>query len=65
ELIREDAEFFDSVAEVEHAREILKRGTSAHRQIAVWKEAREAGKEDTKALQAVVDMLIKETAHGL
>ncbi|MCP4494576.1 MAG: carboxylate-amine ligase [Gammaproteobacteria bacterium] len=65
ELIREDAELFDCVTEVEHAREILKRGTSAHKQTAVWHKAREAGKADTEALQDVVDMLIEETAHGL
>ncbi len=65
ELIREDAEFFGCVAEVEHAREILKRGTSAHKQVAVWEEAKKAGKEDSEALRDVVDMLIEETAHGL
>ncbi|MDH3632274.1 MAG: carboxylate-amine ligase [Gammaproteobacteria bacterium] len=64
-LIREDAEFFDCVAEIERAREILERGTSAHRQVAVWQEACQAGKEDADALRDVVDMLIEETAHGL
>ncbi len=64
-LVREDAEFFDCVAEVEHAREILQRGTSAHKQVAVWHEARKAGKENAEALRDVVDMLIEETAHGL
>ncbi len=64
-LIREDAEFFDCVAEIERAREILERGTSAHKQVAVWQEACQAGKEDADALRDVVDMLIEETAHGL
>ena len=64
-LIREDAEFFDCVAEIERAHEILERGTSAHKQVAVWQESRQAGKEDAEALRDVVDMLIKETAHGL
>jgi carboxylate-amine ligase len=64
-LIREDAEFFDCVAEIERAREILERGTSAHKQVAVWQEACQAGKEDAEALRDVVDMLIEETAHGL
>lgn len=64
-LIREDAEFFDCVAEIERAREILERGTSAHKQVAAWQEARQAGKEDADALRDVVDMLIEETAHGL
>ena len=33
ELVREDAEYFDSNAEVDHARTILARGTSADRQL--------------------------------
>ncbi len=64
-LIREDAEFFDCVGEVERGWAIMKRGTSAHTQIAVWQEARRAGKEDAEALRDVVDMLIEETALGL
>jgi carboxylate-amine ligase len=64
-LIREDAEFFDCVAEIERAHEILERGTSAHKQVAVWQESRQAGKADAEALRDVVDMLIEETAHGL
>ena len=65
ELVREDAEFFDCVSEVEHAREILRRGTSAHKQIDVWQQARSSGKTDAEALRDVVDMLIEETGHGL
>ena len=65
DLVREDAEFFDCVAEVEHGRTILERGTSAHRQLAVWNESRRAGKDDPSALRDVVDMLIEESAHGL
>ena len=64
-LIQEDAEFFDCVAEVEYAHEILQRGTSAHKQVAVWQESLQAGKEEAEALRDVVDMLIEETAHGL
>ena len=65
ELMREDAEFFDCVAEIEHAREILAHGTSAHRQVAVWQAALDAGKDEAEALRDVVDMLIEDTAHGL
>ena len=65
ELLREDAEFFDCVDEIEGAREILKRGTSAHKQVAVWQQAKDAGRDDAAALRDVVDMLIEETAHGL
>jgi carboxylate-amine ligase len=65
ELVREDAEFFDCVAEVEHGRTILERGTSAHKQLAVWQAALRAGKDDASAMHDVVDMLIEETAQGL
>ncbi len=65
ELIREDAEFFDCVAEVEHGRTILARGTSAHKQISVWQEAQALSRDDPDALRSVVDLLVEETAHGL
>jgi len=64
-LIREDAEHFGCVAEVEHAREILARGTSAHWQIRAYDEARAAGADENEALKSVVDLLIKETLHGI
>jgi carboxylate-amine ligase len=64
-LTREDADFFGCTAEIEHAREILRRGTSAHRQRAVLAQAVEAGKSREDALKAVVDMLIEETVAGL
>jgi carboxylate-amine ligase len=65
ELVREDAEYFDCAAEIEHGRAILQRGTSAHKQLALWEQARQAGKDDATALRDVVDMLREETAHGL
>ena len=63
--IKEDAEHFDCVAEVEHARTILKRGTSAHRQLAVWHKARDAGKDNATALRDAIKLLCEETVHGL
>ena len=63
-LVREDAEALDCSREVEHARRILKRGTSAHRQIAVYNDARSHGASEREALRAVVDFLIEETAAG-
>lgn len=63
-LVREDAEFFDCVAEVEQAREILRRGTSAHRQVRTFDAALAAGADRQQALVAVVDQLIEETARG-
>ena len=65
ELIAEDAEFLDCVAEVEHARNILQRGTSAHRQLRVYKEALSSGRSQQEALMDVVDMLIEDTKYGL
>jgi carboxylate-amine ligase len=64
-LIREDAEHLDCVAEVEHARAILERGTSAHWQLQAFYEAQAAGASHEAAFRAVVDMLIRETMHGL
>ena len=65
ELVREDAERMDCVAEIEHAREIVRRGTSAQRQQEVYQQAVSAGADPAEALKGVVDMLIKETTIGL
>ena len=64
-LIELDAHHFGCVDEVLHAREILARGTSAHRQIAIFDRALADGATRTGALAAVVDWLIAETARGL
>jgi carboxylate-amine ligase len=65
ELVREDAERLDCLAEIEHARAIVAEGTSAERQIRVHADARAAGADEREALCAVVDMLIADTASGL
>lgn len=64
-LIREDAQFFGCVAEVEHARAILERGTSAHWQVKTFEDAIADGASKDEALKAVVDMLVRETMYGL
>lgn len=64
-LTREDAEAFDCAVEVARAREILGRGTSAHRQLAIHRAAIEAGAPREDALRAVVDWLIEETVADL
>ena len=64
-LIREDAEALGCVREVEHARTILSRGTSADRQLALHARALRDGATDAEAHIAVVDHLIAETAKGL
>lgn len=65
EFIRPDAENLDCVAEVEHARTILKRGTSAHWQRKVYSGAITKGASPEDATKAVVDMLIQETMDGV
>ncbi|MBK7250030.1 MAG: carboxylate-amine ligase [Gammaproteobacteria bacterium] len=64
ELLREDAEALGCVAELEHARTIVSRGTSAHRQLRVFEQARADGASEREALEAVVDWLVRETAAG-
>ena len=65
ELVREDAERLNCVAEVEHAREIVRRGTSAQRQLAVFAAAVDGGAPHDQALRQVVDDLIAQTVDGL
>ncbi|HVY79779.1 MAG TPA: carboxylate-amine ligase [Steroidobacteraceae bacterium] len=64
ELVAEDAEALGCSREVAHARQILARGTSAHRQIARYESARSRGASEREALRSVVDFLIAETAAG-
>ncbi len=64
EILRPDAEHFGCVAQLEHARNILCDGTSAHRQLKTYRMARESGANRHEALMAVVDMLIEETKRG-
>ncbi len=64
ELVQEDAKHFGCVAEIEHARTILNRGTSAHAQISTYEESRAAGASESEALNAVVDLLMRETIEG-
>ncbi|MFQ5775079.1 MAG: carboxylate-amine ligase [Kiloniellaceae bacterium] len=65
ELVRVDALALDCLPEVERARKIVTGGTSAHRQLAVYREALEAGADKMEAQRKVVDMLIEETVAGL
>ncbi len=65
DLIHEDADALGCVAEVQHAREIVRRGSSADRQIAVYQKAMDEGADSREALVKVVDHLLEETVHGL
>jgi carboxylate-amine ligase len=65
ELVRDDAEEFGCVAEVERARDIVREGTSADRQRRRYRETLADGATEHEALQAVVDELIEDTQFGL
>jgi carboxylate-amine ligase len=65
DLIREDAAELGCEREVVHARQILVRGTSAHRQLAVHATALDDGADEQTALRKVVEHLVFETAKGL
>lgn len=53
----------DCLPEIERARGILSRGTSAQRQLQVYRDALHAGMDKAAALKAVVDWLIAETVN--
>jgi carboxylate-amine ligase len=65
DLVAEDAAELGCLAEVEHARTILNRGTSAHRQLEIYRDAIDSGASEREASHAVVDFLIEETVAGL
>jgi carboxylate-amine ligase len=64
-LVAEDAEALGCINEIAATREILSRGTSAHRQRKCFELERAAGKSDEEALKCVVDMLIDDTQEGV
>jgi len=64
-LVEEEAERLGCLAEVHHIREILRRGTSADRQLQVYEKALAAGTSEQEAPAVVVDWLISETVVGV
>jgi len=64
-LISDDAAALGCVQEVGRTRDILARGTSAHRQLKRYELERAHGKSAADSLKAVVDMLIADTADGV
>lgn len=62
ELVAEDAAELGCAAEVAGVRDILERGTSAHRQLQAREAALAGGADAEDAMRAVVDLLIRETA---
>ncbi len=63
ELVREEAQAGGYWAEVLGARDILARGTSAQRQLQVYRAALDNGLDHAAALRAVVDWLCQETLN--
>lgn len=62
ELVEEDADALNCVAEVNHAHKILERGSSACRQVETYDQAIADGDSHDAAMIRVVDRLIEETA---
>lgn len=65
DLVDDVVDELGSRKEVEHIHTILERGTSADRQVQVYKEALANGANEQKALTAVVDFLTTETMRGV
>jgi glutamate---cysteine ligase / carboxylate-amine ligase len=65
EMLAEDAEVLGCADQLRHLRTILERGTSAHRQVAIYEAARREGADHEAALHRVVDWLVETTRHGL
>lgn len=61
-LVEQDAEALDCHESLDRVRAIVRRGTGADRQKAVWQQARDGGLDDARSLAAVVDMLTDVTA---
>jgi len=64
-LVSEDARALGCEKEVAGVHNILSRGTSAHRQLKDYELERASGASVEDSLKAVVDTLIRDTAHGL
>lgn len=65
DLLSEDAEILGCQKELLHIRDIVKNGTSAHRQVRSYETALANGASEKAALIAVVDDLLLDTQHGL
>jgi carboxylate-amine ligase len=64
-LVAEDAEVLGCEEELADVRNIMSRGTSAHRQLKAYELAQAAGCDEQECLNAVVDTLVSDTADGL
>ncbi len=64
-LVSDDAAALDCEAEVGAVRDILSRGTSAHRQLKAHELAMAAGSSPEDSFRAVVGTLVSDTADGI
>ena len=64
-LVAEDAKALNCEQELAGVRNILTRGTSAHRQLKEFELERAGGASVEDGMRSVVDMLISDTAEGL
>ena len=65
DMLSEDAEALGCLSEVQYARQIVARGSSACRQVSTYDAEITKGARKQDALKAVVDQLIDETVMGL
>lgn len=62
--LREDAEALGCVEDIEHARDIVKNGTGADRQLDLYRLATLNNRSSREALCEVVDAVVQETLEG-
>jgi len=63
-LIEPDAIALDCETEIAHLRTIVRRGTSAHSQLAIYRSQRTRCRTRSEALASVVDWLASTSAVG-
>ena len=65
ELVAEDVEALGCASEISAVRDILRRGTSAHRQRSAYRDAEARGATREEAIAEVVRVLVSDTAADL
>lgn len=63
--LQEDAEALDCISDIEHAKNIVKNGTGADRQLDLYRLAKLNNKSSHEALCDVVDTVAQETLEGV
>ena len=63
EILRPFAEKLECVAEIEHAKTIARRGSSADHQLRIYQEALAGNTTDHEAQVAVVDWLVEQSVR--